>query len=175
MNYSYYKLYGLYCLENSEIMNECEIIDTIVLSSVSALAQAGYLILIAELRCNMENQNLEFEQFLKNQDQKFLQKIKKRNIYYHTGSTPRKAKHIAQVSPDGRSIFFLHIKQNIPFYQSFSDDHGIYQLDYNSYTFFIGVHFQNDKIFLYISNNFDDMFKKTTLRIFLKPYRIENI
>ena len=131
--------------------------------------------LIAERRCSMENQNIEFEQFLKNQDQKFLQKIKKQNIYYRTSLSLHKAEHIAQVSPDGRSIFLHHIKRNIPFYQSFSNDHGIYQLDYNSYIFFIGVHFQNDKIFLHISNNFDDMFTKTTLRIFLKPYRIENI
>ena len=131
--------------------------------------------LIAELRCNMENQNLEFEQFLKNQDQEFLRKIKKRNIYYRTVSSLHKAEHIAQVSPDGRSIFLLHIQQSVPFRQSFSNDHGIYQLDYNFYTFFVGIHFQNDKIFLYISNNLDDMFKKTTLRVFLKPYRIENI
>ena len=131
--------------------------------------------LIAELRCSMENQNLEFERFLKNQDQKFLQKIKKQNIYYRASSSLHKAEHIAQVSPNGRSIFFLHIKQNIPFYQSFSNDHGIYQLDYNSYTFFIGLYFQNDKIFLYMSIDYLDMFKKNTLRIFLKPYRIENI
>ena len=131
--------------------------------------------LIAELRCSMENQNLEFERFLKNQDQKFLQKIKKQNIYYCTSSSLHEAKHIAQVSPDGRYIFFLHIKRNIPFYQSFSNDHGIYQLDYNSYTFFIGLYFQNDKIFLYMSIDYLDMFKKNTLRIFLKPYRIENI
>ena len=62
--------------------------------------------LIAELRCNMENQNLEFEQFLKNQDQEFLRKIKKRNIYYRTVSSLHKAEHIAQVFLPMEDIFF---------------------------------------------------------------------
>ena len=123
----------------------------------------------------MQNWESDFEQYLNKQDQKFLQKIRKRNIYYRTDSSPHRAKHIAQVSPDGKSIFFIHLQKSIPFCQSFSNDHGIYKLDYNSYTFFIGIHFQNDKIFLYMSKDSFDMFKNNALRVLLKPYLIENI
>ena len=84
--------------------------------------------LIAELRCIMQNKELEFLQFLSKQNQEFLQKVKGQRIYYFDDVMNKKAKLIAHFSKDGRTLNFPRIWA-VPFKQSFSPNINYTSID----------------------------------------------
>ena len=144
-------------------MNECEIIDTIVLSSVSALAQDRYLILIesCEVYC-MENSQNDLLAFQDEQDEIFLSLVKNRTLYYMGDFF-----HIfAKFSKNGKTIL-LTDEFEIPFSQSFSPLQGIYHINNESFNLFIGILARGNRSQIFLPPNVDDLFKKNGKQIFI--------
>ena len=130
--------------------------------------------LIAELRYSMKNWDLEFLQFLSKQNQEFLQKVKGQRVYYFDDVVNKKARLIAQFSQDGRTLNFPRIWA-VPFNQSFSPNHGIYQLHLDRHIYYIGILIEDHLALLYDSYNFDDIFKINEKHLFLSPYSIKSL
>jgi len=113
-----------------------------------------------------------FLKFLKKQDKEFLKKVKGQKIYYLDDILNKKPKLVAQFNANGKIIRFPQVWL-IPFCQSFSPNHGIYQIDFNAYTNYIGIFIKDEQTWLYDSNYIDDLFKVNGKRIFLSPYAIK--
>ena len=130
--------------------------------------------LIAELRCIMDKSELEFLQFLSKQNQEFLQKVKGQRVYYFDDVMNKKSRLIARFSDDGRNINFPKIWA-VPFKQSFSPNHGIYQLYFDRDIYYVGILVKDHLTLLYDSYDFDDIFKINEKRIFLSPHPIKSL
>ena len=122
----------------------------------------------------MRNKELEFLQFLSKQNQEFLQKVKGQRIYYFDDVMNKKAKLIAHFSKDGRTLNFPRIWA-VPFNQSFSPNHGIYQLHFDRHIYYVGILIEDHLTLLYDSYDFDDIFKINEKRIFLSPHPIKSL
>ena len=122
----------------------------------------------------MKNWELKFLKFQKKQDKEFLQKVKGLKIYYFEDILNKTPRLIAQFNADGKIIRFLKI-WSVPFNQSFSPNHGIYQIDFDTHTSYVGILFKDDLAWIYTLNYIDDLFKINEKYIFLYPYIIKSL
>jgi len=111
---------------------------------------------------------------LSKQNQEFLQKVKGQRVYYLDDIINKKPKLIARFSDDGREINLTRVWA-LPFNQSFSPNHGIYQLNFDNSSYYIGILVKDDQAWLYDTNYIDDLFKVNGKRIFLSPHPIKAI
>ena len=130
--------------------------------------------LIANLGCIVDKWTNSFLKFQKKQDKEFLQKVKGQKIYYFADILNKTPKLIAQFNTNGKIIRFPKI-WSVPFNQSFSPNHGIYQIDFDTHTSYVGILFKDDLAWIYTSNYIDDLFKINGKHIFLYPYIIKSL
>lgn len=103
-----------------------------------------------------------FLKFLKKQDNEFLQKVKGLKIFFSEDFS--NIKPIAKFSATGKQLHFFK-QWTVSFDQSFSPNHGVYQMEL--YSHYIGILFHDSQIFIYSTYSFDDLFKVNGKRVYL--------